>query len=53
MAAPVYRIYPSDLSDDEWTLLSPLIPAAKPGGRPRSVAMRCMLNGIFYVLRTG
>ncbi len=50
MASPVY---PSDLSDDEWALLSPLIPAAKPGGRPRSVAMRRILNGIFYVLRTG
>jgi transposase len=29
------QVYPSDLSDDEWALLSPLIPAAKPGGRPR------------------
>jgi putative transposase len=47
------QVYPSDLSDDEWTLLSPLIPAAKPGGRPRSVQIRCILNGIFYVLRTG
>src|ERR1051326_3762550 len=45
--------YPSDLSDQEWTLLAPLIPAAKPGGRPRSVEMRHILNGLFYVLRTG
>jgi putative transposase len=49
----VYLVYPSDLSDDEWTLLSPLIPAAKPGGRPRSVEIRRILNGIFYVLRSG
>lgn len=47
------QVYPSDLNDAEWALLSPLIPAAKPGGRPRSVAMRRILNGIFYVLRTG
>jgi putative transposase len=50
MASPVY---PSDLSDDEWALLSPLIPSAKPGGWPRSVEIRCMLNAIFYQLCTG
>jgi putative transposase len=46
-------IYPSDLSDYEWPLLAPLLPAAKPGGRPRSVNLRGILNGICYVLRTG
>jgi transposase len=50
MALPVY---PSDLTDREWDLLAPLIPAAKPGGRPRSVEMRRIVNGLFYVLRTG
>src|SRR5437870_8312893 len=45
--------YASDLSDAEWTILEPLIPPAKPGGRPRSVNMRQILNGIFYVLRSG
>lgn len=45
--------YPSDLTDKEWHLLEPLMPAAKPGGRPRKVAMRKVLNGIFYVLRGG
>jgi transposase len=57
MTSPVYLVYPSDLSDVEWALLSPLIPPAKPGGRLRSVAMRRMmrriLNGIFYRLRSG
>src|SRR5437764_12489861 len=43
----------SDLSDAEWTLLEPFIPPAKAGGRPRSVKMRQILNGIFYVLRSG
>ena len=45
--------YPSDLSDVEWQALEPLIPEAKPGGRPRTVNMREVLNAIFYVLRGG
>ena len=46
-------LYPSDLSDLEWSLLEPLLPAAKLGGRPRSVDLRRILNGVFYLLRTG
>jgi putative transposase len=46
-------IYPSDLGDDEWELLAPLMPPAKPGGRPRSVDIRRILGGIFYLLRSG
>lgn len=45
--------YPSDLSDQEWTRLAPLLPAAKPGGRPRSVELRRILNGIVEGLRPG
>ncbi len=45
--------YPSDLTDAEWARLAPLIPPAKPGGRPRGVDMREVLNGIFYVAREG
>ena len=45
--------YPSELSDREWVLLEPELPAAKPGGRPRSVDLRRILNGICYVLRSG
>ena len=45
--------YASDLSDAEWSILEPLIPPAKPGGRPRSVNIRQILNGIFYMLRSG
>ena len=45
--------YPSELSDREWSLLEPLLPPAKPGGRPRSVDLRQILNGIFHVLRSG
>jgi putative transposase len=46
-------IYPSDLTDSEWALLEPLLPAAKPGGRPRRVDLRRVINGIFYLLRSG
>ena len=45
--------YPSDMSDDEWAILEPLLPPSKPGGRPRSANMREVMNGIFYVLRGG
>ena len=45
--------YPSDLSDGEWALVAPLIPPAKHGGRKRSVDVREVPNGIFYVLSTG
>jgi transposase len=43
---------PSDLTDEEWARLEPLIPEAKPGGRPRSTDMRAAMNAIFYLLRT-
>lgn len=45
--------YPSDLSDEQWALIQPLLPPAKPGGRPRAVDLREILNGIFYLLRSG
>ena len=47
------KTYPSDLNDAEWQILKPLIPKAKPGGRPRRTNMRAVLNAIFYVLRSG
>ncbi len=45
--------YPSDLTDDPWEVLQPLVPPAKPGGRPRSVDMREVLNTLFSKARTG
>jgi len=45
--------YPSDLTDDEWALVEPLIPPAKRGGRRREVNVREVLNGLLYVLSTG
>jgi putative transposase len=45
--------YPSDLTDEEWALVEPLIPPAKRGGRRRSVDMRKVVDGLMYVLSTG
>ena len=41
------------LSDEQYALLTPLIPPAKPGGRPRTTDMRRLLDGLFYLVRTG
>ena len=46
-------LYPSDLSDAEWALISPLIPLAKRGGRRCEVDVREVMNGVLYVLETG
>ncbi len=48
---PTRRSYSTDLSDEEWEILRPLVPEAKPGGRPRAHETRELLNAIFYVLR--
>jgi putative transposase len=45
--------YPSDLTDEEWALVEPLIPPAKHLGRRRTVVMREVVNGVMYVLSTG
>ncbi len=45
--------YKSDLTDEEWLFIEPLIPPAKSGGHPRTVNMREIVNAIFYLLRTG
>ena len=42
--------YPSDLSDDEWKLVEPLIPPGKRGGDKRTVIMREVVNGHVYSL---
>lgn len=45
--------YPSDLTDEEWALIAPLISPAKPGGNKRTVDVRQVVNGVMYVLSTG
>jgi transposase len=44
---------PSDLTDEEWARVEPLIPPAKPGGGKRRTDMRAVMNGVLYVLSTG
>jgi putative transposase len=45
--------YPTDLTDAEWQLLAPLIPAAKPGGRPPIHDRRELVNAMAYWLGAG
>ena len=45
--------YPTDLNETAWQILAPLIPAAKPGGRPEEYPKREILNALFYLLRSG
>ena len=45
--------YLTDLTDNEWALLQPLLPEDKPRGRKRTVDLREILNAIFYIIRTG
>ena len=53
----IYRkVYPSDLTDEQWAIVAPMLPPAKQnprGGRPREVDMREVLNTIFYLNRSG
>ena len=45
--------YPTDVTDEQWQVLQPLIPPAKHGGRPREVDMREVVNTLFYQNRSG
>ena len=49
------QTYPSDLTDEQWQLIRPLLPKRKMGkaGRPRTVEQRDLLDAIFYILRSG
>ena len=45
--------YPSNLTDEEWALVEPVIPPAKRGGNRRHVVVRDVVNGLMYILSTG
>lgn len=47
------KAYRTDLTDEQWEILETVIPAAKPGGRPRGVEMREVINAMLYQERTG
>src|SRR6476469_4346107 len=55
-SAPCERMtkgYSSNLTWEQWELIAHLFPSAKPGGRPRTVAMYAVINAILYVLCQG
>ena len=45
--------YPSDVTDEEWALIGPLIPPAKRSGNKQTVDERAIVNGVTYILSTG
>jgi putative transposase len=47
------KAYATDLTDQQWAILEPLIPPSKHGGRPREVNLREVINTILYLNRTG
>lgn len=53
MDATPRKPYPSDLSDAQWAIIAPMLPAEVPAGRPRTTSLREVLDAIFYVVSTG
>jgi putative transposase len=47
------KAYPSDVTDKEWTIIEPFMPPEYEDGVKRKYEYREIINGIFYVLRTG
>lgn len=45
--------HPSDLTDEDWAIISPLEPPARQGGNKRTVDVRELINGLMYILGTG
>ena len=45
--------YPSDLRNGEWELISPMLPGARSGGRPRKTCLRRVMNAILYIASSG
>jgi putative transposase len=45
--------YPSDVTDEQWAPLAPLLPPARPGGRPRTTDIRAVVNALLYLNREG
>ena len=53
MSTNIRKPYPSDLTDEQWSLIEELIPKPREGGRPRTAAMREVVNAILYLSRSG
>jgi transposase len=53
MATTTRKPSPTDLTDEQWAIVQPLIQPAKPGGRARAVDMREVINPLLYLNRIG
>jgi putative transposase len=53
ISTDVDKLSDTDLTHAAWALIASMLPAARPGGRPRKINIRAALNAIFYLLRTG
>jgi putative transposase len=53
MQTATRKAYSTDLTDEQWAILEPLVPSAKHGGRPRQVDMREVINTMLYLNRSG
>lgn len=53
MQTTTRKAYATDLTNEQWAILEPLVPPAKHGGRPREVNMREVLNTLLYLNRAG
>ena len=53
MSTTKRKPYPSDLTDEQWEWIEPLIPKPRKAGRPREVDMREVVNAILYLSRSG
>lgn len=47
------RPYATDLTDEQWSRIAPLLPGPAETGRPRTVDLREVVNALWYLLRTG
>ena len=47
------QLYPTDLTDSQWDVIKEVISPAKPGGRPRTLDIRMVINAILYVVAGG
>jgi putative transposase len=47
------KVYPTDLTDEQWAAVEPLLPPAKRGGRPRTADLRLVLNTVVYLVKSG
>jgi len=47
------QLYPTDMTDSQWNLIKEMLPKPKPGGRPRTLDMRQVVNAIYYLVVGG